>query len=720
MQSSERLGTRIRFGVFEVDLQTGELRKSGMLVKLQELPFRVLAMLLERPGDIVTREDLQKRVWGNDTFVDFEHSLGTAINKIRHALADSAETPRYVETLARRGYRFIAPVEFAARNEAHLSDQQEPLPQRRPGATSRKWGWPVWVSMIAVFGLGSLITAWIDTSTRQPRLLRMVQVTNSGRVYPGDLTLESFPTLAVDASRVYFSEERAGKVVLAEMSAKGGETGNIRTPPELVGPSLADISPDGSSLLIRNHLAPEVDQELWVVPTLGGAARRVGNVLAHDATWSPDGQSILYAAGHELLLTKADGSDSHELLKVPGRAFWPRWSPDGKRLRFTELDPQTRSMALWEVAADGTNLHPLLSGWNTPRAECCGNWTPDGRFYVFQSRKGDATNIWALREKVGLFPSLGRKAFQLTAGPLNFLAPVPSRDGKKIFLLGDHARSELLKYDSHAGLFVPWLPSFSNISRVEFSQDGRWVAYVALSDGSMWRSRSDGSGPLQLTSFPMQVYMMRWSPDDKWIVFMGKEPGKPWTLYLTPAEGGTAQPLLSEGCNQGDPGWSPDGRSLVFGRLPEYMAEDSSPKKIYVLDLKTKRLETLPGSEGLFSPRWSPDGRYVAAITQDQRRLMLFNFAAQTWEELVEASINNPVWSRDAKYIYFHSFMQEGQPIYRVGIRSRKLEQIASFNQARQADVIDYTFSGLAPDDSPLVRALQWAADIYVLDWQAP
>jgi Tol biopolymer transport system component len=218
----------------------------------------------------------------------------------------------------------------------------------------------------------------------------------------------------------------------------------------------------------------------------------------------------------------------------------------------------------------------------------------------------------------------------------------------------------------------------------------------------------------------MQVYMMRWSPDDKWIVFMGKEPGKPWTLYLTPAEGGTAQPLLSEGCNQGDPGWSPDGRSLVFGRLPEYMAEDSSPKKIYVLDLKTKRLETLPGSEGLFSPRWSPDGRYVAAITQDQRRLMLFNFAAQTWEELVEASINNPVWSRDAKYIYFHSFMQEGQPIYRVGIRSRKLEQIASFNQARQADVIDYTFSGLAPDDSPLVRALQWAADIYVLDWQAP
>ena len=98
------------FGLYEVDLQTGELWKAGRRIKIQTQPFKVLAALLERPGEIVTREELQLRVWGPDTTVDFDHSIGTAINKIREALGDSADNPRFVETLARRGYRFIAPV----------------------------------------------------------------------------------------------------------------------------------------------------------------------------------------------------------------------------------------------------------------------------------------------------------------------------------------------------------------------------------------------------------------------------------------------------------------------------------------------------------------------------------------------------------------------------------------------------------------------------------
>lgn len=104
---------RARFGVFEVDLGTGELRKSGVKLHLQEQPFQVLAMLLERPGELVTREELRQRLWAADTFVDFDHSLNTAINKLRETLGDAAASPRFIETLARRGYRFIAPVEFS-------------------------------------------------------------------------------------------------------------------------------------------------------------------------------------------------------------------------------------------------------------------------------------------------------------------------------------------------------------------------------------------------------------------------------------------------------------------------------------------------------------------------------------------------------------------------------------------------------------------------------
>src|SRR2546422_11011310 len=113
MPEKPQLGERLRFGVFEIDLRTGELRKHGQRIRLQEQPFQVLAMLVLYPGEVVTREDLQKRLWSADTFVDFDHGLNKAINKIREALSDSAESPRFVETVARRGYRFLADVRVA-------------------------------------------------------------------------------------------------------------------------------------------------------------------------------------------------------------------------------------------------------------------------------------------------------------------------------------------------------------------------------------------------------------------------------------------------------------------------------------------------------------------------------------------------------------------------------------------------------------------------------
>src|SRR5262245_1582331 len=117
----------VRFGVFEVDLRAGELRKNGMKMKLQEQPLQILAMLLERPREIVTREELQQKLWSNDTFVDFDNSLNKAINKIREALGDSADNPRFVETMARRGYRFIAPMEGIGRGLHSGNDKRVSL-----------------------------------------------------------------------------------------------------------------------------------------------------------------------------------------------------------------------------------------------------------------------------------------------------------------------------------------------------------------------------------------------------------------------------------------------------------------------------------------------------------------------------------------------------------------------------------------------------------------
>src|SRR5579875_2478821 len=158
LETSAHPVRKLRFGLFEADLATGELRKSGIRIRIQAQPFRVLTFLLERPGEVVTREEIQQRLWGSDTIVDFDHSLGTAINKLREALGDSAENPRFIETLARRGYRFLAPVTQVREHEEAASSSAAPpgkpeakssapaVPLPEDGCMPSAWRWPCWLS----------------------------------------------------------------------------------------------------------------------------------------------------------------------------------------------------------------------------------------------------------------------------------------------------------------------------------------------------------------------------------------------------------------------------------------------------------------------------------------------------------------------------------------------------------------------------------------------
>ena len=209
---------------------------------------------------------------------------------------------------------------------------------------------------------------------------------------------------------------------------------------------------------------------------------------------------------------------------------------------------------------------------------------------------------------------LPKKPFQITNGPLSYQSPITARTGHQIFFLGLNTRSELLQYDPAFNLFLPNKNTVNSAQFVRYSQDGQWVAWISLRGSSLWRSRVDGTRLLQLTAAPMEIYMMQWSADGRSLVVMGREPGKLWRLYLVDADGGDLHPLLNEERNEADPSWSPDGNLLVFGRPPDVMAERSQPKTIYVLNLKAGTVVPLPGSEGLFSPRWSPDGRYIAAL----------------------------------------------------------------------------------------------------------
>lgn len=729
-QLASRSFTKVSFGVFEADLQTGELRRSGIRIKLQSQPFKVLSILLERPGEVVTREELQQKLWGDKTTVDFDHSLGTAINKIREALGDSAENPRFVETLARRGYRFIAPVtpveaappvlvQEVSEAEEDSARQLSLVKGSTTQERNRNWDWwrerLLWGLAVATIFLIVLSVRLIGRLQQYPSPVHIAQITYSGRVSPGEPLLESLPGMVTDGARIFFLTIENGRAALSQALIGMGDIGTLDVPSSIVAPSICDISPDGSKLLVRNHLAPDTEQALWIVPALGGTARRVSSILAHDATWLPDGKRILYAAGNDLWMSREDGSDNRTLAHLPGRAFWLRWSPDGKRVRFSILNSKDHSISLWEMQAEGTNLHPLLAHWSNPESECCGSWTADGKYYVFQSNHDGRSNLWGMIENRS-FLSSASSIFQVTNGPLSYQAPVPARNGHGIFFLGLEERFELLHYDAGLRQFVPYRNELESVGRTEFSRDGQWVAWINPLDGSVWRSRANGKERLQLTAPPMQVFLMHWSPDDKQLALMGRRPGQPWKIYIVSADGGSPNLLLNEDRNEADPDWSPDGSSIIFGRLPDLMSTESIPKEITIYNLQTKQLTGLPDSQGLFSPRWSPDGSHIAATPLDQHKLMVFDIAQKKWTELTTQSVADPVWDHDGKSIFFHSFMEEGQPIYRAFLSSGRVEKVAGLGNLESADIVDYSFSGLAPGDVPLVKARRWTANIYSLD----
>jgi Tol biopolymer transport system component len=394
-----------------------------------------------------------------------------------------------------------------------------------------------------------------------------------------------------------------------------------------------------------------------------------------------------------------------------------RWSPDGRFLRFTVTDLQTNTTSLWEVRDNGSGLHPLLAGWNDSPAECCGSWTRDGRYFVFQSTRNFRSDIWAIREKPGLLQKLDPTPLPLTSGPLSFSGPQPSYDSRKLFAIGVQRRGELLRYDTKSKQFIPYLSGIS-ADTVDFSKDGQWVTYVAVPDGALWRSKTDGTEKLQLTFPPtMTAYLPRWAPDGKRIAFEGLSTGKSWSMYIVSADGGDLHKIRPW---PGDPGWSPDGSSMIFSTAPLVFDPGASTRStIQIMDLRSRQVTTLPDSEGFYAPRWSPDGRYIAALHADSNRLQLFDLSSRKWRELGEVEAAYPNWSRDSRYIYFRS-REPSSWLCRVRISDASLERIASLQEVRRTGIFGWPWVGLTPDSNPLILRDTGTEEIYALDVDLP
>jgi Tol biopolymer transport system component len=275
---------------------------------------------------------------------------------------------------------------------------------------------------------------------------------------------------------------------------------------------------------------------------------------------------------------------------------------------------------------------------------------------------------------------------------------------------------ELMRYDLQARRFDSFLPGLS-AGPVDFSFDQKWMAYVSYPDMTLWRSRVDGSDKMQLTFPPVRAYEPRWSPDGSQIVFMDVQFDRTWKICLLSSSGGSTEVLMQATTTyEADPTWTPDGKAIVFGKYDKI-----SNSAIYRLDLKTRKVSSIPGSDGLFSPRVSPDGRDISALTIGQTKLMLLDTTTNHWSSLLEGEqVGYNEWSHDGKYVYLRENRDGAGELVRVRIKDRVLEHILSLKDFPQLSDGFASWIGLTPDDAPLLMRDRSVQEIYALDLNFP
>ncbi|MGO9273980.1 MAG: protein kinase domain-containing protein, partial [Terriglobia bacterium] len=569
--------------------------------------------------------------------------------------------------------------------------------------------------MVAAIGLAS----WWVLSRTPPsvaELSNQVPLTGDGR--------EKGNFGVADASWLYF-EERVGfqHIILAKVPLSGGQIQEIPTGFHHV--HLLGISPDGSDLLVEkvesNYLTASPTDTLWLQPTSGGPPRRLGDVTADVAAWSPDGRRVAYAKGREIWEVDVDGSDPRRLVVAPAEVVTVLWSPDGRLMRF-----QTDDSANWEVRSDGSGFRKWFPRLNSEASSISPlGWTPDGHYFL--ARQGDSTT-WLLPEKPGFLARMSSKPIQFLSWQRNLVWI--SHDGKKAYVMESGTqRYELTTFDPRAKGVVD-LAALSGVSALDpaFSRDGKWIAYSKGEARELWRSRADGTDSRQLTFDRLAGCLPAWSPDGKQIAFTGRsKTSEPTQIYVISPDGGNPKLLLPDKLWpsardgwQGGPTWSPDGNQIAFGEdgsrfpIPPTCA-------IHVYGLHTQRLSKLPGSDGLWTARWSPDGRYLAATTRDDEKLMLYDFKTQKWRQVDDGFIgHNPAWSHDGKYLYYMKPSADPPAMLRIRIPGGKPERVADLSVLAQHLGNFTMWSSLTPQGDLLLINYDSNQEIYAYNLKLP
>jgi Tol biopolymer transport system component/DNA-binding winged helix-turn-helix (wHTH) protein len=693
-----------KFEDIEVHEREFSLTKGGETIAIEPKAFRVLLILLRNPQKLVSKDELLNAVWG-DTAVT-ENSLTRAIALLRRLLADDAREPRFIETVTGVGYRFICPVEMADETAGIRTNTGMGNSPGVPGEASRPATSPQDSSTVGrrhLFrqtwlwaGLGTAIllgAVWYFTQT-QPAPLRVAsytQITYGGRRTGVFLT---------DGSRLYLLSDYPN--VPSEVAVSGGEIVPLNMTVPGNGFELDDISPDGTELLVVST-PPGGREGLWTQSLPGGTTRRLAD--AQFGSFAPDGKTVLYLSlkGDEIYSINIDGTGARRIASTGGEIQDPRWTPDAKHIRFE------RDSKLWEMAADGKDVHVLFPGFDQSGEQSYGRWSPDGRYYFFLVG-GLGGQIWGMDEGKRYPWQSRNRPFQLTSGPLHWGVPVPGRDGKTIFATGETVAGELSRFDEKTHRFEPFLKGMS-AEFASFSRDGKSVAYAAFPEGGLWKANSDGSGRTQLVSPPIYAANPQWSPDGSKIVFFDVHDLDKTASYIVSAAGGESpRKLLPDSTGvDGDPTWSADGKKILFA-----VRDARGNGDIRVLDLATAQVTVLPGSEGLYSPRWSPDGQTIAAEARVGPFLRVLDVGTQKWRVMNTTDlVAFPCFSKDSHTIYFFRYGKD-QAIFRIRIPDGAEEKVADLRDFHSASIVGVSMS-LDPTDAPLLTRRTGTDDVYAL-----
>jgi Tol biopolymer transport system component/DNA-binding winged helix-turn-helix (wHTH) protein len=697
-----------RFGTFDLDVKSGELRRNGVKIRLQEQPFQVLRKLLEGRGELVTREELQGALWPADTFVDFDTSLNTAIKRLREALGDSADLPVFIETVPRRGYRFLAPVQEEFKGNGHVIgiDQTAAMRVAAVVPTKKRLRPELVIGVCAALAVVFAIAWYMPRST--PRVIDSAQYTYDGANKGNLRAVRGF---------VYFNEVLGQQIAFKKVPVGGGTpvTMSVGDP----GLFLCDVSPDGMKfLVIVARFETKGTFPIKVMDAGTSSLNDMHGMEGYDCTWGPGGK-VVYSGEEEIFIADGDGTHARKLLNTAGIASQMRFSPDGKRLRFTSIDKITYTHTLWEANADGSGQHEIFRKYEEFPWKCCGEWSPDGNYFFYQGVRDGSSRIFAVKESKFLFWRKEGTPVPLTTLPLNFYMGTPSEDGKKLFVTAAQPRARLEKFDARAQQFVPYLGGIS-AGGVEESPDGKWVVYVKYPEQTLWRARADGSDALELTGPLLRAELPHWSPDGKRIAFSGARVGHPWNIFLISPDGGAADQVTSGSISDLDASWSPDGNTIVFGQIRAEGREQMT--SIQFLDVGARKQSGLEGSDGICCPRWSPDGKYLLATHPDNSGLELYDFSTRKWNPILKnyPNIGYMEWARDSKSVIFDTDGTKDPGFFRLHVPDGRLETIASTENILRYFGEFGHWAGTTANGTPLLVRDVGIEEMYSLDLQLP